>query len=240
MGPGCNPERAQSRGCRCSANGGCSANVCDLAGSPGAASLRGARTHLSPCCRSLQRGGSHPLRREEAAVSGCQVRHGNSQKNHFQLLFLLVLVVQESFCSSLKVQLCLRLTSGRLEGKTEGPGLHNCPQFAFRCLAPALQWMKGHKGWCTLLPVRWLGASFLISRLASSCTVSSFSGALPFLGPLWQGADTGCSPHGGCGQAPPFLWADSPARCPMLARKRLEIPFGFKDQHVGQSWAVAT
>ena len=117
--PACSTQQAQSRGCRCFANGGCFANVRDLAGSWGAASLRAARIHFSPCCRSPQRSGPHPLRREEAAVSGCQVRHGNSQKNQFQLLFFLVLVVRGSFCSSLWVQLWLRLTSGSLECKRE-------------------------------------------------------------------------------------------------------------------------
>uniref|UniRef100_A0A669QGC7 Rap associating with DIL domain n=1 Tax=Phasianus colchicus TaxID=9054 RepID=A0A669QGC7_PHACC len=38
------------------------------------------------CC------GPHPLWREEAEVSGCQIRHGNSQKNRLQLCILLTLV----------------------------------------------------------------------------------------------------------------------------------------------------
>lgn len=82
-------------------------------------SLQGARTHPCPCCCSLQCGGPHPLRREEAAVPGCQVRHGNSQKNQFQLIFLLVPVARRSFCSSLWVQLWFRLTLGSLECKRE-------------------------------------------------------------------------------------------------------------------------
>lgn len=134
------------------------------------------------------------------------------------------------------MQLWLKLTSGSLECKTEAPGLHNCPRFAFWRLAPVLQRMKGHKGWCTLLPLHWLRASLLISRLASSYTVVILlrSFAVPW-SPL-AGGRQGVLPTWG-------LWAGSSvplshAWSPMLAQKRLETPFGFKDQHAGQARAL--
>lgn len=49
--------------------------------------------HLPLPVVSLQCCGPHPLWREEAEVSSCQIRHGNSQKNHLQLCILLTLVV---------------------------------------------------------------------------------------------------------------------------------------------------
>lgn len=89
-----------------------------------------------------------------------------------------------------------------------GPGLHNCPQFAFQHLAPALQWMKRHATMVHASPIARAG-SIVPHPLPglTSYPASPFSRAVLFLHPLWQGAGWGCSPHRYCWQAPVLLWA---------------------------------
>lgn len=151
-----------------------------------------------PCCCSLQCGGPHSLRREKAAVSSCQVGHGNSQKNQFQLLFLLVLVVQGFFCSSLRVELWLRLTSGSLECEKEDQDSTTALDLLFDTLPLCHSRCKDMQGWCTLLP---LGASFLIH-----CPSSPYTLCHPSQEPSWsfvpsgRGQEGGAPPYGGCRQ----------------------------------------